>query len=94
MKGILGLAFEGLLRKKGRNLLTMSGVLIGVFALTMIVSLGEGLAHAVTDTVSGQDNLRQVGVTGGFGIELSNDPFSVTIEGEMDDARRDRLRRA
>lgn len=94
MKGILGLAFEGLLRKKGRNLLTMSGVLIGVFALTMIVSLGEGLAHAVTDTVSGQDNLRQVGVTGGFGIELSNDPFDVTIEGEMPDDRRERLRRA
>ncbi|MCA8911911.1 MAG: ABC transporter permease [Planctomycetes bacterium] len=94
MKGILGLAFEGLLRKKGRNLLTMSGVLIGVFALTMIVSLGEGLAHAVTDTVSGQDNLRQVGVTGGFGIELSNNPLDVTIEGEMSDQRRDRLRRS
>ena len=94
MKGIFGLAFEGLLRKKGRNLLTMSGVLIGVFALTMIVSLGEGLAHAVTDTVSGQDNLRQVGVTGGFGIELSNDPFQVAIEGEMPEARRERLRRS
>ncbi|MBZ0135569.1 MAG: ABC transporter permease [Planctomycetes bacterium] len=94
MKGIFGLAFDGLLRKKGRNLLTMSGVLIGVFALTMIISLGEGLAHAVTDTVSGSDNLRQVGLTGGFGIELSNDPADVVIEGEMDEQRRERLRRA
>ena len=59
MKGILGLALEGLLRKKGRNLLTMSGVLIGVFALTMIVSLGEGLSHAITDTVSGKQTPNQ-----------------------------------
>src|SRR5690606_31478076 len=28
------------------------------------------------------------------GIELSNDPFDVTIEGEMPDDRRERLRRA
>jgi ABC-type antimicrobial peptide transport system permease subunit len=94
MKGILGLAFEGLLRKKGRNLLTMSGVLIGVFALTTIISLGEGLAHAVTDTVSGSDNLRQIGLTGGFGIELSDDPTDVEIDGEMDEVRRERLKRA
>lgn len=94
MKGIFALAFEGLLRKKGRNLLTTSGVLIGVFALTMIISLGEGLSSAVTDTVSGTDNLRQIGLTGGFGIELTNDPSDVTIQGEMSSARRERLRRA
>ncbi|MEZ5991496.1 MAG: ABC transporter permease [Planctomycetota bacterium] len=94
MRGILGLALEGLLRKKGRNLLTMSGVLIGVFALTMIVSLGEGLSHAITDTVSGSDNLRQIGLTGGFGIELTNDPTNVEIPGEMEEERRERLKRA
>lgn len=94
MRGILSLALEGLLRKKGRNLLTASGVLIGVFALTMIISLGEGLNSAVTNTVSGTDNLRQVGLTGGFGIELTNDPSDVTIDGEMSDARRERLKRA
>ena len=88
------LALEGLLRKKGRNTLTMSGVFIGVFALTLIVSLGQGLSRAVSETVSGTDNLRQVGLTGGFGIELSNDPAEIEISGEMTDARRDRLRRA
>jgi putative ABC transport system permease protein len=94
MKGILSLAVEGLLRKKARNLLTMSGVVIGVFALTMIVALGQGLSSAVTDTVSGSDNLRQIGLTGGFGVELAADPHDVTITGDMDDARRERLRRA
>ncbi|MBX3461225.1 MAG: ABC transporter permease [Planctomycetes bacterium] len=91
---ILWLAIEGLARKKSRNLLTMTGVLIGVFALTMIVALGQGLSHAVTDTVSGSDNLRQIGLTGGYGIELSNNPADVTIEGEMEEDRRERLRRA
>lgn len=91
---IFGLALDGLLRKKGRNLLTMSGVLIGVFALTLIVALGQGLSHAVTDTVASSDNLRQIGLTGGMGIELSNDPADVRIEGEMDDDRRERLLRA
>lgn len=91
---ILALALEGLLRKRSRNLLTMSGVLIGVFALTMIISLGQGLSSAITDTVSGTDNLRQVGISGGFGIELVEDPADVRIEGEMSDARRERLRRA
>ncbi len=91
---ILALALEGLLRKKSRNLLTMAGVLIGVFALTMIVSLGQGLSSAITDTVSGSDNLRQIGLTGGFGIELSNNPAEVQIDGEMEEDRRERLRRA
>lgn len=91
---IFGLAMDGLLRKKGRNLLTMSGVLIGVFALTLIVALGQGLSHAVTDTVASSDNLRQIGLAGGMGIELSNDPADVSIEGEMDDDRRERLLRA
>jgi putative ABC transport system permease protein len=91
---ILALAIEGLLRKRSRNLLTMSGVVIGVFALTMIISLGEGLNSAVRDTVSGTDNLRQVGISGGFGIELVEDPADVRIEGDMSPERRERLRRA
>ena len=68
ISGVLAVALEGLGRKKGRNLLTMSGVLIGVFALTLIVSVGEGMAQAVTGTMSGTDNLRKIGITGGFGM--------------------------
>ena len=43
-RGVLAVAFGALWGKKGRNLLTMSGVTIGVFALTMIVALGQGLS--------------------------------------------------
>ncbi len=90
---MLGLAFDGLARKWGRNLLTLSGVTIGVLALTLIVALGQGIAHLVRDTVSGEGSLRQIGVSPGFGHTIKDDD-EPAIEGEMSDARRDRLRRA
>ena len=58
--GVLNLAIGALWGKKGRNLLTMSGVAIGVFALTMIVALGQGLRSVITDTVASDGNLRQI----------------------------------
>jgi putative ABC transport system permease protein len=91
---MIGLALGGLLRKKGRNTLTMLGVFIGVFALTMIISLGQGLMEVITGTVSGDDNLRQISLLPGFGIKQNDKPEEITIEGDMSDRRRDRLRRA
>lgn len=87
------LAFDGLRRKIGRNLLTMSGVFIGVMALTMIVSLGEGLNQLILDTVQNEGNLRQIGLSPGFGFKLSEDR-DVELEGVNDPRRRERLRRA
>jgi putative ABC transport system permease protein len=91
---MIGLALGGLLRKKGRNTLTMLGVFIGVFALTMIISLGQGLMEVITGTVSGDDNLRQISLLPGFGIKQNDKPEEITIEGEMSERRRERLRRA
>lgn len=91
---MIGLALGGLLRKKGRNTLTMLGVFIGVFALTMIISLGQGLMEVISGTVSGDDNLRQISLLPGFGIKQNDKPEEITIEGEMTERRRDRLRRA
>jgi len=90
---LAALALDGLRRKVGRNLLTMSGVFIGVFALTLIVSLGEGMTRLVQSAVSGEDNLRQIGLSGGLGTPLDEDA-DVEIQGAMSDARRERLRRA
>jgi len=91
---MIGLALSGLLRKKGRNTLTMLGVFIGVFALTMIISLGQGLMSVITGTVSGDDNLRQISLLPGFGIKQNDKPEEISIEGDMSERRRDRLRRA
>lgn len=90
---LLGLALDGLKRKWGRNVLTLSGVTLGVFALTLIVALGQGITHLVRDTVSGEDNLRQIGVSPGFGHK-QGEKAEETVVGEMSDARRDRLQRA
>ncbi len=88
-----GLALDGLRRKWGRNLLTMSGVFLGVLALTLIVSLGEGITRLITTTVSNGDNMRQIGLSGGLGNRIDFDA-EVTIVGVESDARRARLRRA
>ncbi len=90
---MLAFAWEGTLRRPGRTLLTMSGVFIGVLALTLIVSVGEGLAGFVERTVSTHENLRQVGLSPGFGQRI-REAEDVEITGPMDEARRQRLRRA
>jgi putative ABC transport system permease protein len=90
---LLGLALDGLRRKWGRNLLTLSGVTIGVFALTLIVALGQGIARMVHDTVAGEDNLRQIGVSPGFGHKIA-DKVDDPVAGEMSADRRDRIKRA
>ena len=94
LRGVLALAIGALWGKKGRNLLTMSGVTIGVFALTMIVALGQGLSSVMTDTVANDGNLRQIRMMGGTGVAQSSDDDEVEIIGEMSDARRMRLRRS
>jgi putative ABC transport system permease protein len=94
LRGVIALAVFALWGKKGRNLLTMSGVSIGVFALTMIVALGQGLRTVITETVSGGDNLRQIRLMGGTGVTQSDDSDDIQITGEMSDARRLRLRRS
>ncbi|MFV1959147.1 MAG: ABC transporter permease [Planctomycetota bacterium] len=90
---LFALALDGLRRRPGRTLLTMSGVGIGVLALVLIVSLGEGMQGLIQTTLSGEANLRQIGFSAGFGAR-QRDPADVRIEGEMPEAKRTRLRRA
>jgi putative ABC transport system permease protein len=90
---LVGLAVDGLRRKFGRNILTMSGVFIGVLALTLIIALGQGMTYQIQSAVTGGSNLRQVGLSPGFGNRISEDT-EITIEGEMSDGRRRRLRRS
>jgi putative ABC transport system permease protein len=90
---MLGLAWDGLMRKWGRNLLTLSGVTIGVMALTLTVALGQGIQRLVRETVSGEENLRQIGLSPGFGNKIS-DKVEDDIPGDMPEARRERLKRS
>jgi putative ABC transport system permease protein len=92
--GFFTLALHALWSNKGRNLLTMSGVTIGVFALTLIVALGQGLNAVITDTIASDGNLRQIRLLAGTGADDNDTAEEVEIIGEMSDARRMRLRRS
>ena len=91
---MMAVALGALWGKKGRNLLTMSGVTIGVFALTMIIALGQGLNAMITDSIASDANLRQVRLMAGAGVQQRQGSEEVEIAGEMSEARRLRLRRS
>ena len=44
------LAFRSLLRNKTRSILTMLGIIIGVSAVILLVSIGQGLQNYLTST--------------------------------------------
>ena len=45
---IVKLSFQSLLRNKTRSLLTMLGIIIGVSAVILLVSIGQGLQNYIT----------------------------------------------
>ncbi|MCC6574136.1 MAG: FtsX-like permease family protein [Planctomycetes bacterium] len=92
--GVLTMALEGLRRKKGRASLTALGIFVSVLALTLIIGLGEGLTAAISDTLTSDDNLRQILLMPGFGERAENKGEEIVIIGEMSEARRARLKRA
>lgn len=59
----LAMSFSNLLRRKGRTILTMVGVVIGVAALVMIVSLGIGLEREVVKLFQGEETIRTMAVS-------------------------------
>lgn len=62
-RDVVGMAVGNLLRQKGRTLLTLMGVIIGVGALILMVSLGIGLKQQILRSVESQDSLRTLTVT-------------------------------
>jgi putative ABC transport system permease protein len=91
---ILSLALTALWQQKGRTFLTMSGVVIGTFALTVIISLGEGFQAAVARQFRKGNQLRQVMVNPGFGtVDADKSRDEVMVPGEMDETKRRRLRK-
>ena len=53
LKELFRLSIGALRANKMRSLLTMLGVIIGVFAVILLVSLGSGLQKYITDQISG-----------------------------------------
>ncbi|WP_418791963.1 ABC transporter permease [Phosphitispora sp. TUW77] len=62
---IIKLAIAGIRANKMRSFLTMLGVIIGVAAVIVLVSIGEGASKSVTDRIEGMgSNLISVSIRG------------------------------
>jgi len=65
MKAGIKMAFRNILFRKMRSFLTMLGIIIGVFAVIVLVSIGQGTSSAITDRISNMGaNLLVVSVLG------------------------------
>jgi ABC-type antimicrobial peptide transport system permease subunit len=91
---LLAMALEGLSRKKSRNALTMLGIVIAILSLTLVISAGEGMNGFIDKELKQEHNMLQVAVHPGFGVDSGDIFAAVEVEGEMDDAKRNRIRRA
>lgn len=76
-----------------RTVLTALGIIVGTMALTLILSLSLGLSRVIDDLVASDEQLRHVVVMPGFGRQASDGRSTPSVEGEMDDVKRQRLQR-
>ncbi|MFH1542299.1 MAG: ABC transporter permease, partial [bacterium] len=78
-KEYLQMAYRNLTASKGRSFLTMLGVIIGIFSVITLVSLGEGLKGYMYDQIEAMgtgDNYLEIhagkgGGIGFFGAEIT-----------------------
>ncbi len=52
IKSVTKMAFQSIISNKMRTFLTMLGIIIGVFAVIVLISLGQGATAGVTDSIS------------------------------------------
>lgn len=92
------LSLGALWRQKLRTLLTLLGVIIGTATLSVSLSIGLGVREVLENQFSKEERLREISVFANYDApdsDTSDIPPEVTaIEGEMPDAKRERLREA
>lgn len=76
-----------------RTVLTALGITVGTMALSLILSLSLGLSRVIDDLVASDEQLRHVVVLPGYGRQASDGFSAPKVEGEMSDAKRQRLQR-
>ena len=70
---LLSMAAHNLLRHKGRTILTILGVMIGVTAIIVMISLALGLTASMTSTMEQWGSLNEVEVYRGYSTNDSGD---------------------
>lgn len=71
---ILDLSWRNLMNRKIRSILTISGVIIGIAAITFLISIGYGFERMTTDKISTKDTLNI------FDVNLENSDLSAITE--------------
>src|SRR5947208_335411 len=92
---LLRLALAALWRHKVRTLLTLSGVVAGTFLLVVSIAIGRGVEEATLRQLRKNDQLRKIMVfPSAQPVEAVIPPGDLIVEGDMSDAKRQRLRRS
>ena len=91
---ILGLALSALWQQKARTLLTTMGVIFGSFVLAASLSINSGVQETIERESRRSTQLRRVQVRPGGGGQPSDFADQVEVKGNMNDARRERIRKA
>jgi putative ABC transport system permease protein len=90
---ILQIALAALYHQKVRTLLTLSGVIIGTFALTASIAGKLGFEQEVMRQLSRGSLTRQIMVWPGSGVRVDDiPPEDLQVRGTMSEAKRERLR--
>ena len=90
---VLRLALAALVQQKVRTALTTFGVAVGAFVLLLSLSIGVGVQEAVVREFHRHDALRKIEVRAGYGkIEEHIPPADLVVKGDVDDAKRRRIR--
>ena len=92
---ILGLSFSALRQQKVRTILTVTGVVIGTFALVLSLAIGRGVDHAIVSLFHEDSRLRKITVNKNYETTAEEVPASEREpKGVMSDAKRKRIRKA
>ncbi|WP_313342104.1 ABC transporter permease [Sedimentibacter sp.] len=71
IKSVTKMAFQSIFSNKMRTFLTMLGIIIGVFAVVVLISIGQGATSGVTESISSMgSNIISVNI---FGRRVSFD---------------------
>ncbi|MDD3401205.1 MAG: ABC transporter permease [Eubacteriales bacterium] len=83
MKAALKMAFRNILFNKMRSFLTMLGIIIGVTAVIMLVSIGQGASKSITDSIASMGaDLLTVNITDDD-VTVTEDELRNYINGDL-----------
>ena len=92
---IVGLSFSALGQQKVRTILTITGVVIGTFALVLSLAVGRGVDHAIVSVFHENSRLRKISVNEKYEMTAEEVPASEREpKGAMSDAKRKRIAKA